>query len=129
MAFFYTISCSTEGDTTLIQHWEYFREDFMGWTADTWALGNINIVQNFRDFLRENGVFVPINGGNIGDNIQKQVLDAEKEHKWTPQEIEHQKKYNSRGNPNNGQPEAIPQITSGYQTPQAPQAAVSQPVP
>ena len=26
------------------QLWEYFREDFMGWTADTWALGNVNIV-------------------------------------------------------------------------------------
>ena len=61
----------------------------MGWTANTQILSNINIVQNFRDFLQESGVFVPINRGNIGDNIQKQVLDAEKEHKWTPQEIEH----------------------------------------
>jgi len=29
------------------QLWEYFREDFMGWTADTWALGNVNIVRDF----------------------------------------------------------------------------------
>ena len=63
------------------QLWEYFREDFVGWTADTWALGNIYIIQNFRDFLQEKGVFVPIDGGNIGDNIQKQVLNAKEEHK------------------------------------------------
>ena len=54
----------------------------MGWTADTWALGNVNIVQDFQDFLRENGVFIPIDGGAIGDNIQ-QVLDVEEEHEWT----------------------------------------------
>ena len=56
----------------------------MGQTANTQALSNINIVWNFQDFLRENEVFIPINGGNIGDNIQKQVLNAEKEYKWTP---------------------------------------------
>ena len=55
----------------------------MGWTADTQALSNINIVWNFQDFLQENGVFVLINGGNIRDNIQKQVLNIEKEYKWT----------------------------------------------
>ena len=30
-----------------LQLWEYFREDFAGWTADTWALGNANIVWDF----------------------------------------------------------------------------------
>ena len=60
----------------------------MGQTANTQALSNINIVQNFQDFLQENGVFIPINGGNIGDNIQEQVLNAKKEYKWTSQEIE-----------------------------------------
>jgi len=39
-------------------------------------------------------VFIPINGGTIRDNIQ-QVLDAEEEHKWNLQEIEHQKRFNS----------------------------------
>ena len=54
-------------------------------------------------------MFVPINGGNIRDNIQEQILNVNKEYKWTPQEIkiEHQiraiKKCNSQGNPNNGQ--------------------------
>ena len=59
-------------------------------------------------------MFVPINRGNIKDNIQEQILDAKEEYKWTPQEIEHQlraiKKLNSRGNPNNGQPQATPQV-------------------
>jgi len=41
----------------------------MGWTANTWALGNDNIVRDFRDFLRENGVFVSMDEGVIGDNI------------------------------------------------------------
>ena len=76
------------------------REDFVGWTKETWAPAKKDIVRDFRDFLRENGVFVPKDGGTIGDNIQEQVLNAEKEYEWTPQEIEHQirsiKKLNSR---------------------------------
>ena len=72
-------------------------------------------MRDFRNFLWENGVFVPKDGGAIGDNIQEQVINAEEEHKWTPQEIEieHQicatKKFNSRGNPNNGQLQATQQ--------------------
>ena len=33
-------------------------------------------------------MFVPINRGNIGDNIQEYIIDAKEEHKWTLQEIE-----------------------------------------
>ena len=40
-------------------------------------------MQDFYNFLQENGVFIPKDGGIIGDNIQEQVLNAEKEHKWT----------------------------------------------
>ena len=29
---------------TDLQLWEYFREDFIGWTVDTWALNNIYII-------------------------------------------------------------------------------------
>ena len=40
-----------------------------------------------------------MDGGNIEDNIQEHVINAKEEHKWTPQEIEHQlraiKKLNS----------------------------------
>jgi len=34
-------------------------------------------------------VFISIDGGIIGDNIQEQVIDAKEEHEWTLQEIEH----------------------------------------
>jgi len=95
-----------------IQLWEYFREDFIGWTVNTWALSNINIIRDFRDFLRENRVFIPIDGGIIGDNIQEQVLNAKEEHEWTLQEIKHQirtiKKFNSQWNPNDEQPQSTP---------------------
>ena len=40
-------------------------------------------------------MFVPINRGNIRDNIQKYVINAKEEHEWTLQEIKHQKKLNS----------------------------------
>ena len=87
----------SEYDDTAL--WECIREDFVGWTKETWAPARKDIVRDFRDFLRENGVFVPKDGGAIGDNIQEQVIDAKEEHEWTPQEIEYQlhtmKKFNS----------------------------------
>ena len=67
-------------DTTLQ---EYIKEDFIKWIKETWAPIKKDIVRDFRNFLQENRVFVPINGGNIGDNIQKQVFDTKEEHKWT----------------------------------------------
>ena len=63
--------------------WEYTREDFIGQIKETQAPIKKNIVQNFCNFLRENRVFIPMDGGIIGDNIQKQVLNAKEEHKWT----------------------------------------------
>ena len=50
---------------------------------------NKDIIRDFRNFLQENGVFILIDGGIIGNNIQKLVLDAKEEHKQTLQEIEH----------------------------------------
>ena len=41
--------------------------------------GNID----FRNFLREYKVFVPIDGGTIRDNIQGQVINIKEEYKWT----------------------------------------------
>jgi len=45
------------------------KEDFVGWTKETWALAKKVIIRDFRNFLWENGVFVPIDGGIIRDNI------------------------------------------------------------
>ena len=69
-------------DDTALQ--EYIREDFVKWIKETQAPIKKDIVRDFRNFLQENGVFIPINGGNIGDNIQEQILNAKEEHKWTP---------------------------------------------
>ena len=48
-----------------------------------------------------------MDGGIIGNNIQKQVLDAKEEHKWTSQVIEHQKKLSLRWNLSNTQLETF----------------------
>ena len=40
-------------------------------------------MQDFHNFLQENGVFIPKNGGVIKDNIQKQIINAKEEHKQT----------------------------------------------
>ena len=65
---------------------------------EIWAPVKKDIIQDFRDFLRENKAFVPKNGGTIKDNIQEQVIDAKKEYKQTPQKIKYQlytiKKFN-----------------------------------
>ena len=68
------------------QLWEYFREDFVGWTADTWALSNINIVWDFWDFLCRNGVYIAENDNPIASNIQAVITSAE-EPIWTEAEI------------------------------------------
>ena len=71
----------SEYNDTALQ--EYMREDFIKWTKETWAPAKKNIVWDFHDFLQENGVFVPKDGGTIKDNIQEQVINAKKEHEWT----------------------------------------------
>ena len=67
-------------DTAL---WKCIREDFVGWIKEIQAPARKDIIQDFHDFLQENGVFVPKDGGAIKDNIQEQVIDAKEEHKQT----------------------------------------------
>ena len=38
---------------------------------------------DFYNFLQENRVFIPKDGGTIEDNIQEQVINTKKEYKWT----------------------------------------------
>ena len=87
-------------DNTVL--WYYMKEDFVGWTKETWVPVNKDIIQDFHNFLQEYKVFVPIDGGVIGNNIQEHVIDTKKEHQWTSQEIKHQlhtiKKLNSQWN-------------------------------
>ena len=77
---------SKYNNTTL---WKYIKEDFIRWTKETQALTKKDIIQDFHNFLWENKIFIPKDRGIIRDNIQEQVLDAKKEHKWTPQKIKH----------------------------------------
>ena len=57
---------SEYNDTML---WQCMKEDFVGWTKETWVPAKKDIVRDFRNFLRENGVFVPIDRAIIRDNI------------------------------------------------------------
>ena len=46
----------------------------MGWTADTQVLSNVNIVQDFQDFLYRNGVYITKNSNLITNNIQAIII-------------------------------------------------------
>ena len=72
---------NSEYNNTALQ--EYIKEDFIGWIKETQAPINKDIVQDFHNFLQENGVFVPKDGGIIRDNIQEQVINAKEEHEQT----------------------------------------------
>ena len=62
---------------------EYIKEDFVGQIKETQAPINKDIVQDFRNFLQENKVFIPKDGGIIKDNIQEQVINVKEEHEQT----------------------------------------------
>ena len=62
---------------------ECIKEDFIKWIKEIQAPINKDIMWDFRNFFQENGVFVPKDGGIIGDNIQEQVIDVKEEHEWT----------------------------------------------
>ena len=57
---------SEYNDTML---WYCIKEDFVGWIKETWVPTKKDIIWDFRNFLRENRVFVPIDGNGIRDNI------------------------------------------------------------
>ena len=61
----------------------YIKDDFVGWIKEIQTPIKKDIVQDFHNFLQENGVFVPINRGNIRDNIQEYIINVKEEHKWT----------------------------------------------
>ena len=63
---------------------KYIREDFIKQIKETWASANKDIIQDFRNFLQEYRVFIPIDRGVIRDNIQEYVINAKEEYKQTP---------------------------------------------
>ena len=71
----------SEYNDTALQ--EYIKEDFIRQIKEIQAPINKDIVQDFRNFLQENRVFVPKDRGVIRDNIQEQVLNVKEEHEQT----------------------------------------------
>ena len=72
----------SEYDNTMLQY--CIKEDFVGWTKETQVPINKDIVWDFRNFLQEYRVFVPMDGGVIRDNIQEYIINVKEEHKQTP---------------------------------------------
>ena len=108
--------------------WYCMKDDFNNWSKDIWAIPTKIIIRDFRNFLRENGVFVPIAGGNIGETIQKEVIDAKEEHIWTEQEFEEQakKKISSNWKEAIGRSsQTLSQLLPNY----TPTPAIPQPIP
>ena len=68
-------------NNTILQY--YIKEDFIGQIKEIQVPVNKDIVQEFHNFLQEYRVFVPMDRGIIGNNIQEYVIDAKEEYKWT----------------------------------------------
>ena len=49
----------------------------MGQTANTQALSNVNIIQDFQDFLYRNRVYITENSNPIASNIQAVIISIE----------------------------------------------------
>jgi len=76
--------------------WEAFREDFEGWTKDTFFTArDKDLVKRLRGFLRRYGVWVSKDGDRIGANLQK-VIEESSYHEWTKAEIADQFKHGGR---------------------------------
>ena len=69
--------------------WDYFWEDFEGWTKDIFNLSHKNLVQVLRDHLRVYGCYVGRDRRTLPTNLQIAV-EEEEYHKWTKEEIDQQ---------------------------------------
>jgi hypothetical protein len=85
--------------------WDNFRNDFEGWTKDTFLKAGGRLITALRDHLRDHGVFVAIaNQRRIAENLAE-VCDSRKDeyHEWTEEEVEYQMRngnvFRSRFNP------------------------------
>ena len=71
----------SEYDDTMLQY--YTKEDFVKQIKEIQTPIKKDIIQDFRNFLWEYRVFIPIDRGVIGDNIQEYVINVKEEHKQT----------------------------------------------
>jgi hypothetical protein len=85
---------------------EYFQDDFGGWTEKMFAVASRDVRRDFRDFLREHGVYLPKDTTKISVNLEN-LVKAEQPPHWTDEEIARQldmdttRIWVSRFNPNN----------------------------
>ena len=68
-------------NNTMLQY--CIKEDFVRQIKEIQVPVNKDIVQDFRNFLQEYGVFIPMDRGVIRDNIQEHVINVKKEHEQT----------------------------------------------
>jgi hypothetical protein len=118
------------------QLWEYFKEDFEGWTTEIFALANTDLRRDLRNYLRDHGVFVVKDGKKIAERLAD-VVKNEEYHEWTDEEIKLQMStsntFNSRFNSDRHRHQ-VSQVTSDAQTPlqgpkQQQSAHIQQPAP
>ena len=57
--------------------WEYFQDDFKGWTKEILSLGEKKLVREFRDFLRAHGVFIVKGGQSIAEELARTITEDE----------------------------------------------------
>ncbi|RKF55177.1 hypothetical protein GcM3_203046 [Golovinomyces cichoracearum] len=74
-------------DNTL---WEQFREDFEGWKKETFEKADSKALRLLREHLRTNGVWTAKKQGVSMAGSLAQIVEDEKEHQWTVEEIESQ---------------------------------------
>jgi len=69
--------------------WEVFWEDFEGWKKETFLQANKDIRRDFRNHLREWGVYIAKEGTQIAQ-VLEDVLQEKEPAKWTEKEFQRQ---------------------------------------
>ena len=82
--------------------WRNYQDDFEGWTKETFLLTKVEWVKNLRDFLRDHGVYIPMERKRIAEELAN-LVHEEEYHEWTTEEVAQQLKnssqFRSRWNP------------------------------
>ena len=63
--------------------------NFLNWTEDTFKLASTDVNCRFRDFLQENGVYVPIDKSSIASNLAD-IVNKEELPAWLLEELRKQ---------------------------------------
>jgi hypothetical protein len=66
-----------------------YREDFEGWTKETFLKGDKHLVRIFRDYLRSWGVYIPKNSDSISQSLAE-TFHEERPAIWLQEALEAQ---------------------------------------